>query len=58
MFNGNGGGAPASRLFANVISGNTTAGIQINGGLVISAGNNLILGNTAGEAVSSNAGTQ
>ena len=58
VFNGNGGGAPTSRLFANVISGNTTQGIQINGGLVISAGNNLILGNTAGEAVSSNAGTQ
>ena len=58
MFNGNAGGTPTSRLFANVISGNTTAGIQINGGLVISAGNNLILGNIAGETVSSNAGTQ
>lgn len=58
IFNGNGGGAPISRLYNTVITNNTTNGILINGGQVISAGNNIIRGNAGSEAVSSNAGTQ
>jgi len=49
VFNGNGGGGPTTRLFANVITGNTTSGLQINGGSVLTHGNNAIRGNAGNE---------
>jgi len=59
IFNGDGvGGAPITRLFASSITGSTTSGIAINGGQVISHGNNGIRGNAGNEAPTSNAGTQ
>jgi hypothetical protein len=52
------GGSPIIRVGSTQISGNTSAGLQITSGQIISAGNNLIRGNTGNEAPSSNAGTQ
>ncbi|HVQ06949.1 MAG TPA: right-handed parallel beta-helix repeat-containing protein [Allosphingosinicella sp.] len=49
IFNG-GGGNPTTRLFNNVITGNTTAGLTINSGSVLSYGNNAIRGNAGNEA--------
>jgi hypothetical protein len=46
------------RIYSTVITGNTTSGLQINSGQVISSGNNIIRGNAGNEAPSSNAGTQ
>ena len=58
VFNGNGGGTPTARLYHNVITGNTTDGLKINGGSVISLGNNLIQGNAGNQTPSSTIGTQ
>ena len=49
IFNG-GGGNPTTRLYGNVITGNTTNGLTINSGSVLSYGNNAIRGNTGNEA--------
>jgi len=56
--NGVGGGAPTTRLFGNVIAGNTANGILISGGTVQSFGNNGIAGNSGNNAPSSNIGPQ
>jgi hypothetical protein len=53
VFNGNDGGAPTARLYASVITGNTSQGLQINGGQVVSLSNNLILGNGGNQTPSS-----
>jgi hypothetical protein len=58
VFNGNGGGAPTTRLYGTVITGSTSSALSINGGQVISYGNNAIRGNAGNEAPSSNSGTQ
>jgi hypothetical protein len=58
VFNGNGGGAPTMRLYHNVITGNTSSGLTINAGSVISLGNNLIQGNAGNQTPSSTIGTQ
>lgn len=59
IFNGDGmGGAPTSRLFATAITGSTTSAIAVNGGQVLSHGNNGIRGNAGNEAPTGNAGTQ
>jgi hypothetical protein len=52
------GGSPTARVGSTLISGNTSAGLQITSGLIISSGNNIIRGNVGNEAPSSNAGTQ
>ena len=57
ILNGN-GGTPTTRLFNSVITGNSSAGLSIAAGQVLSAGNNIIRGNSGNEAPSSNAGTQ
>jgi hypothetical protein len=49
VFNGN-GGAPTVMLANNVIANNTTDGIRINGGSVLSYGNNDIRHNAGNEA--------
>jgi hypothetical protein len=48
VFNGN-GGSPTVVLQDNVITGNTTDGLLINGGNVLSFGNNAISGNAGNE---------
>jgi len=48
IFNGN-GGAPTTRISNVVISRSTSAALQINGGFVISSGNNIIRGNAGNE---------
>ena len=53
-----GGGTPTTRLFASVITGNTSNGLLINSGSVISLGNNMIRGNAGNEVPSSTIGTQ
>jgi hypothetical protein len=59
IFNGDGvAGAPTTRLFATTITGSTTSAIAINGGQVLSHGNNGIRGNAGNEAPTGNAGTQ
>jgi hypothetical protein len=58
LFNGDAGGAPITRLYQTVITGSSTSALQINGGQVISYGNNAIRGNSGNEAPSSNSGTQ
>lgn len=55
--NNNAAGNPTARLYASTITGNTT-GIQITGGQIITAGNNMIRGNTTDGTPSSNANTQ
>ncbi len=57
IFNGNGGN-PITRVYGSTISGNTTAGLNIVSGQVISSGNNIIRGNTGNEAPSSTPGMQ
>ncbi len=57
VFVGNGGN-PVVRLFASSISGSTTSALNIVSGQVLSAGNNMIRGNTGNEVPSANAGTQ
>ena len=57
IINGN-GGAPTMRIYGTVITGNTTNGLQISAGQVISLGNNLFRGNAGNEAPSSTIGTQ
>ncbi len=57
VFSGN-GGAPNSRLYANVITGNLTSGLNIVTGQVISLGNNVIRGNAGNEVPSSTITTQ
>ncbi len=57
VFSGN-GGAPNSRLYANVIAGNLTSGLNIVTGQVISLGNNVIRGNAGNEVPSSTIATQ
>jgi hypothetical protein len=52
VFAGN-GGAPTIRLYGNVITGNPNNGIFLNGGNVISAGNNLIHNNGGNQTPSS-----
>jgi hypothetical protein len=54
--NGSGGGAPTTRLFASVISGNTLNGILINGGAVASFTNNGVAGNSGNNTPSSQLG--
>ncbi|HVQ06948.1 MAG TPA: right-handed parallel beta-helix repeat-containing protein [Allosphingosinicella sp.] len=49
IFNG-AGGNPTTRLYGTVITGNTTNGLTINSGSVLSYGNNAIRGNTGNEA--------
>src|ERR1043165_2833278 len=49
IFNG-GGGNPTTRLYGNTITANTTNGLTINSGSVLSYGNNAIRGNTGNEA--------
>ncbi len=49
IFNGS-GGTPTTRIFNSVITGNTTAGLNIPSGSVISYGNNAIRGNAGNEA--------
>jgi len=44
IFNGN-GGSPTTRIMGNTITGNATAGLQINSGQVISSGGNIIRSN-------------
>jgi hypothetical protein len=56
ILNGN-GGAPTTRLFNSVISNNTSAGLSITAGQIISSGNNIIRGNSGNEAPSSDVGT-
>ena len=49
VFNGN-AGSPTVVLQDNVITGNSTDGLKINGGSVLSFGTNAILGNAGNEA--------
>ena len=51
------GGTPTTRLYANVITGNTTNGLLLTSGTVISLGNNMIRGNAGNEAASSTIAT-
>jgi hypothetical protein len=57
VFNGNGGN-PILRLASSVITNNTTDGLRINAGQVISSGNNMIRGNSGNEVPSSTISTQ
>jgi hypothetical protein len=57
VFNGN-GGSPILRLASSVITNNTTDGLRINAGQVISSGNNMIRGNSGNEVPSSTITTQ
>jgi len=57
VFNGNGGN-PILRLASSTITNNTTDGLRINTGQVISSGNNMIRGNAGNEVPSSTIGTQ
>jgi hypothetical protein len=57
IFNGSGGN-PVTRLYGNVITGNTTAGLNIPSGQVISLGNNHIRGNSGNEVPTSTITTQ
>jgi len=52
IFNGN-GGSPTTLLFASRIVGNTSQGLQINGGQIISMSNNIIQGNGGNQTPSS-----
>jgi len=56
IFNGN-GGSPTTRIYGTVITGNTTSGLSIIGGSVISTGNNMIRGNAGNEIPSSTIAT-
>jgi hypothetical protein len=49
VFSGVGGGTPTTRLYACTITGNTTAGLSINSGSVLTHGNNAIRGNVGNE---------
>jgi hypothetical protein len=57
VFNGNGGN-PILRLASSVVTNNTTDGLRINAGQVISSGNNVIRGNSGNEVPSSTITTQ
>jgi len=57
VFNGNGGN-PILRLASSTITNNTTDGLRINTGQVISSGNNMVRGNAGNEVPSSTIGTQ
>ena len=46
---GNDGGAPIMVIGNNVITGNTTDGIRLNGGTVLSYGNNAVRGNAGND---------
>ena len=48
--NGLGGGTPTTRLYGTVITGSTIEALRINGGSVLSYGNNAIRGNAGNEA--------
>ena len=50
VFSGVAGGTPTTRLYGNVITGNTADGLQINSGTISSHGNNAIRGNAGNEA--------
>ena len=50
LFSGNDGGAPNLVIGNTVITGNTSDGIRLNGGTVLSYGNNAIRGNGGNEA--------
>ena len=52
------GGAPITQLYHSVISGSTISGMQINGGQIVSFGNNAIRGNNGNELPTSTIGTQ
>ena len=52
VFNGVLPGTPTSRIYGCTISGNTSAGLQINSGQVLTFGNNAIRGNTGNETPS------
>jgi hypothetical protein len=52
VFSGNGGN-PTTILYNNVITGNTTDGIHLNSGSVLSYGNNAIRNNAGNEAPTS-----
>ena len=56
--NGTAGQAPATFLYASVITGNTSDGIRLTGGTVTSLGNNMVRGNAGNEAPSATIGTQ
>jgi hypothetical protein len=57
VFNGNGGN-PTLSLASTTVTNNTTDGLRINTGQVISSGNNVIRGNAGNEAPSSTIATQ
>jgi hypothetical protein len=52
------GGAPTAFLYGNVITRNTTAGLNILSGSMTSLGNNLIRGNAGNETPTTTIGTQ
>ena len=56
ILNGN-GGTPTTRIYGSVISGNTSSGLSITAGQVISSGNNIFRGNSGNETPSSDVGT-
>jgi hypothetical protein len=59
VFNGTGVTTPTTRLYGNVISGNTSNGLLITSGQVLSHGNNAIRGNAGNETPSgASLGTQ
>jgi hypothetical protein len=57
VFNGNGGN-PILRLASTTVTNNTTDGLRINAGQVISSGNNVIRGNSGNEVPTSTITTQ
>ena len=52
------GGAPTAFLYGNVITRNTSAGLNILSGSMTSLGNNMIRGNAGNEAPTTTIGTQ
>jgi len=52
VFNGFGGGTPVTRLYANTITNNSSNGLLINSGQVLTHGNNAIRGNNGNEVPS------
>lgn len=57
ILNGVGAGAPITRIFNTTITNNTSSGLSITAGQVISAGNNTIRGNSGNETPSLDVGT-
>jgi len=57
IFSGN-GGAPTTRLYGTVITGNSAQGLQIVSGTITSLGNNMIRGNGGNEVPTTTISTQ